>query len=92
MDRLQHGERKNATSVLEKVMYNLISNAVYGSAMENGIDHVGFELVDTPERFQQCVKNPAFKYVHAINEDLVGVDTETEQNHPCRREHVRIIL
>ena len=67
-------KRKNATSDFEKDMYKLMNNAVYGKTMENVRDHIDFELVDTPERFQKCVNNPTFKYRHIINENLVGVE------------------
>ena len=37
-------------------------------------NHIDFELVDTPERYQKCVNNPNFKYRHIINENLIGVE------------------
>ena len=42
--------------------------------MENVREHINFELVDTPERFQKCVNNPTYKHRHIINENLVGVE------------------
>ena len=67
-------KRKNATSDFEKDMYKLMNNAVYGKTMENVRNHIDFELVDTPERYQKCVNNPNFKYRHIINENLIGVE------------------
>ena len=52
-------KRKSATSDFEKDMYKLMNNAVYGKTMENVRNHINFELVDTPERYQKCFKNPA---------------------------------
>ena len=37
-------------------------------------EHINFELVDTPERFQKVVNDPCYKYRHIINENLVGVE------------------
>ena len=67
-------KRKQATSDFEKDMYKLMNNAVYGKTMENVREHINFELVDTPERFQKCVNNPTYKHRHIINENLVGVE------------------
>ena len=67
-------KRKSATSDFEKDMYKLMNNAVYGKTMENVRNHINFELVDTPERYQKCVNNPTFKHRHIINENLVGVE------------------
>ena len=66
-------KRKNVTSDFEKDMYKLMNNAVYGEAMENVRNHIDFELVDTPERYQKCVTNPNFNYRHILNESLIGV-------------------
>ena len=67
-------KRKKATSDFEKDMYKLMNNAVYGKTMENVREHIDFELVDTPERYQKCVNKPTFKHRHIINENLVGVE------------------
>ena len=67
-------KRKDATSDFSKDMYKLMNNAVYGKTMENVREHIDFELVDTPERYQKCVNNPNFKYRHIINENLIGVE------------------
>ena len=67
-------KRKNATSDFEKDMYKLMNNAVYGKTMENVREHIDFEPVDTPERYQKCVNKPTFKHRRIINENLVGVE------------------
>ena len=67
-------KRKEATSDFEKDMYKLMNNAVYGKTMENVREHINFELVDTPERFQKVVNAPTYKHRHIINENLVGVE------------------
>ena len=67
-------KRKQATSDFEKDMYKLMNNAVYGKTMENVREHIDFELVNTPQRYQKCVNSPTFKHRHIINENLVGVE------------------
>ena len=67
-------KRKKANSDFEKDMYKLMNNAVYGKTMENVREHINFELVDTPERFQKVVNAPTYKHRHIINENLVGVE------------------
>ena len=67
-------KRKQATSDFEKDMYKLMNNAVYGKTMENVREHIDFELVNTPQRYQKCVNSPTFKHRHIINEHLVGVE------------------
>ena len=71
-------KRKEATSDFEKDMYKLMNNAVYGKTMENVREHINFELVDTPERFQKVVNAPTYKHRHIINENLVGVENLKE--------------
>ena len=67
-------KRKQATSDFEKDMYKLMNNSCYGKTMENVRNHIDFELVNTPQRYQKCVNNPTFKHRHIINENLVGVE------------------
>ena len=67
-------KRKEAKSDFEKDMFKLMNNAVYGKTMENGRNHVDFELVSSQERLQKCINNPNFKNKHIINEELVGVE------------------
>ena len=47
--------------------------------MENVRNHLDFELVNTPERFQKCVNNPTYRNRHMITENLVGVEKITKQ-------------
>ena len=44
--------------------------------MENVRNHLDFELVNTPERFQKCVNNPTYRNRHIITENLVGVEKD----------------
>ena len=75
-----------------------MNNAVHGKTMEIVTEHIHFELVDTPERFQKVVNSPTYKHRHKINENLVGVEKlkETDKlNKPiayiCRYEYIRLI-
>ena len=67
-------KRKNANNDFEKKCFKLMNNSVYGKTMENVRKHGDFEIVNTPERFQQLVNKPLFKHRHIINEDLVIVE------------------
>ena len=68
------GKRKQAKSDFEKDLYKLMNNSCFGKTMENVREHINFELVDTPERFQKVVNSPTYKHRHIINENLVGVE------------------
>ena len=69
-------KRKNAKTEFEKDLFKLLNNAVYGKTLENVRNHIDFELVNTPERFQKLVNKPSYKHRHIINESLVGVEKE----------------
>ena len=69
-------KRKNAKTEFEKDLFKLLHNAVYGKTLENVRNHIDFELVNTPERFQKLVNKPSYKHRHIINESLVGVEKE----------------
>ena len=44
--------------------------------MENVKNHLDYELVNTPERFQTCVNKPTYRHRHIINENMVGVEKD----------------
>ena len=44
--------------------------------MQNVRNHLDFELVNTPERFQKCVNSPTSRHRHIITENLVGVEKD----------------
>ena len=51
-----------------------MNNAVYSKTMEDVRGHVGFELVDTPQRMEKLLNAPTLKHRHILNENLVGVE------------------
>ena len=69
-------KRKNAKTEIEKDVVKLLISAVYGKTLENVRNHIDFELVNTPERFQKLVNKPTYKHRHIINESVVGVEKE----------------
>ena len=54
-----------------------MNNAVYGKTVEDNRGHVGFELVDTPERMEKLFNAPILKHRHILNDNLVGVENIT---------------
>ena len=71
-------KRKQAKTEFEKDLFKLMNNSIFGKTMENVRNHLDFELVSTPERFQKCVNNPTYRHRHIITEDLVGVEKNYE--------------
>ena len=69
-------KRKQAKNDFEKDLFKLMNNSVYGKTMENVRNHLDYELVNTPERFQKCVNKPTYRHRHIINENLVGVEKD----------------
>ena len=65
-------KRKQANNDFEKYLFKLMNNSVYGKTMENVRNHLDYELVNTPERFQK----PTYRHRHIINENLVGVEKD----------------
>ena len=52
-------KRKNPKPEIEKDLIKLLNIAVYGKPLENVRNHIDFELVNTPERFQKLVNKPS---------------------------------
>ena len=50
-----------------------MNNSVNGNTTQNVRNHLDFEFVNTPERFQKCVNGPNYRDSHIITENLVGV-------------------
>ena len=78
-------KRKVAKSDLEKDMFKIMNNAVYGKTMENVRNHIDCELVSTQDRIQKCINNPNYKGCRIINEELAGVEktkTKLKLNKP----------
>ena len=65
-------KRKQAKNDFEKDLFKLMNNSVYGNVR----NHLDYELVSTPERFQTCVNKPTYRNRHIIAEDLVGVEKD----------------
>ena len=69
-------KRKNAKNDVEKDLFKLMNNSVYGKTMENVRKHGDYEIVNTPEHFQKLVNKPLYKHRHIIHEDLVIVEKD----------------
>ena len=71
-------KRKNARNDFEKDIFKLLNNAVFGKTMEDKRKHLDFEIVSDEKRFTKCVNSPSFKHSHIINENLVGVESKSQ--------------
>jgi hypothetical protein len=67
-------KRATASNEFQKDLFKLMNNAVFGKTMENVRNHINFELVSSPERFEKVINSPYYKHSHIINDNLVGVE------------------
>ena len=69
---------KEAPSDFEKDMCKLMNNAIFSKTMKYVREHITFELIDTPEQFQNVGNAPTYQHRHIINENLVGAEKRQE--------------
>ena len=65
--------RRNATSNVEKNLFKLMNNSVFGKTMENLRNRVNVELVNSPKRLKKICANPSFNSFRIFNENLTAV-------------------
>ena len=57
----------------EKVLYNLINNAIYGKAMENLRNRIDVKLVNNEKDFLKCTSKPSFMSHKIFDNNLVAI-------------------
>ena len=68
--------RKAANNDLEKDLFKLMNNSVFGKAMENIRKHRDIKLVTTDKKRSKLVSEPNYHTINLISEDLSITETK----------------
>ena len=69
--------RKHAKNDLEKDLFKLINNAIFGKSMENVLNKSNIKLINNnPEKLLKLIKEPNFKNIHKIFDKQVLVQSK----------------
>ena len=77
--------RKAGKNEFEKDFFKLMSNSVFGKAMENIRNHKDMKLVTSRQKYAKYVMKPNFKDGHPFSKHLLAVEmgkTEIKMNKP----------
>ena len=77
--------RKARKNEFEKDFFKLMSNSVFGKAMENIRNHKDMKLVTSRQKYAKYVMKPNFKDGHPFSKHLFAVEmgkTEIKMNKP----------
>ncbi len=66
-------KRKEAVSKFEQDLFKLMTNSLFGKALENCFKKIDFRLVTNKKRFIALTSRPNFKEFSLVNRGLVGV-------------------
>ena len=69
-------QRKLSTSKIDKQMWKLACNSVYGKTITNLENRVNVKLISDPNRLLNNIKNPRFKDAKIINSKLVQLSLQ----------------
>ena len=68
--------RKNSKNDLEKDLFKLLNNAIFGKSMENVLNKSNVKLINNdPEKLLKLIKEPNFEHIHKISDKQVLVKT-----------------
>ena len=68
--------RKNSKNDLEKDLFKLMNNAIFGKSMENVLNRSNIKLVNSnPEKLLKLIKQPNFQNAYEISNRLVIVES-----------------
>ena len=69
--------RKNSKNDLEKDLFKLMNNAVFGKSMENVLNKSNIKLINNdPEKLLKLIKEPNFEHIHKISDKQVLVQSK----------------
>ena len=69
--------RKNSKNDLEKDLFKLMNNAIFGKSMENVLNKSNVKLINNnPEKLLRLIKEPNFEHIHIISDKQVLVQSK----------------
>ena len=69
--------RKNSKNDLEKDLFKLMNNAIFGKSMENVLNRSNVKLINNdPEKLLKLIKQPNFQNAYQISNRLVLVESK----------------
>ena len=69
--------RKHSENDLEKDLFKLMNNAIFGKSMENVLNKSNIKLINNdPEKLLRLIKEPKFEHVHKISDKQVLVQSK----------------
>ena len=69
--------RKKATNDLEKDLFKLMNNAIFGKSMENVLNRSNIKLINNdPEKLLKLIKQPNFQHAYEISNKLFLVESK----------------
>ena len=69
--------RKKAKNDLEKDLFKLMNNAIFGKSMENVLNKSNIKLINNdPEKLLRLIKQPNFEHIHKISDKQVLVQSK----------------
>ena len=78
--------RKDSRNEFEKDLFKLMSNSVFGKAMENIRNHRYIKLVTTGEKRNKLVSEPNYHATKHFSENLLAIEmkkTKVKMNKPA---------
>ena len=70
-------QRKKATNEVDKNLYKLMNNSIYGKSCENVKRRMNVELVNSPRRMRKLLAKPSFYTFKIFHEKLAAVHLRT---------------
>ena len=69
--------RKKASNDLEKDLFKLMNNAIFGKSMENILNRSNIKLINNdPEKLLKMIKQPNFQHAYQISNKLCLVESK----------------